>query len=305
MSEILYKVLAFVFIIALGAVLRRLSIFKADDFRLIGNIVFRVTLPCAVISFFSHIAVDMTYLWLVPLGVLCNFIPIGLGWLAGLRAGRRAQAFNMINFSGYNIGCFTLPYIQSFLGPAGVVATCLFDAGNSVMCTGATYSIASAIAGDKGQTTVRLFLRRLFSSFPMDVYIVMVLFAALGIQLPKAFLTITDTIGAANPFLAMFMIGIGFELHLDRESAARIALVIVCRYCMAAVLAYAFWNFAPFDAEIRKVLAVISFAPVSAVCTIFTSLCFNDARLVALSCTINSLSIVISLTAMTVLMIWL
>ena len=30
----------------------------------------------------------------------------------------------MINFSGYNIGCFTLPFIQSFIGPAGVVATC-------------------------------------------------------------------------------------------------------------------------------------------------------------------------------------
>lgn len=67
------------------------------------------------------------------------------------------QAFNIINFSGYNIGCFTLPFIQSFIGPAGVVATCLFDAGNSVMCTGATYSIAKAAAGGKEGTTVRGF----------------------------------------------------------------------------------------------------------------------------------------------------
>lgn len=137
----------------------------------------------------------------------------------------------------------------------------------------------------------------------MDIYIGMVVLAALGLMVPKAVLSITDVVGAANPFLAMLMIGVGVELHLDRNSVLRVAGVLLCRYSMAAVLAWVFWNFAPFEAEVRKVLAVIAFAPVSAVCTIFTGMCFNDARLVALSRTINSLSIVISIVCMTALIL--
>lgn len=57
MAEILLKVSAFVFII-LGAVLRRIGFFKESDFRLIAQIVFKVMLPCAVISFFPKITVD-------------------------------------------------------------------------------------------------------------------------------------------------------------------------------------------------------------------------------------------------------
>ena len=58
MAEILLKVSAFVFIIILGAVLRRIGFFKESDFRLIAQIVFKVMLPCAVISFFSKITVE-------------------------------------------------------------------------------------------------------------------------------------------------------------------------------------------------------------------------------------------------------
>ena len=109
--------------------------------------------------------------------------------------------------------------------------------------------------------------------------------------------------GAANPFLAMLMIGVGFELQLERKTLLTIGRVLVSRYIIAAVLAYVLYTFAPFDAEVRKVLAVIAFAPLSAVCAIFTAQCFDDPARVALSCTINSLSIVCSIVFMTALML--
>ena len=73
----------------------------------------------------------------------------------------------------------------------------------------------------------------------------------------------------------------------------------------AAALAFLFYNYLPFDQEVRKVLAILAFAPLSAVCTIYTALCLNDPGRVALSCTLNSLSIVCSVTFMTVLVVWL
>ena len=68
---------------------------------------------------------------------------------------------------------------------------------------------------------------------------------------------------------------------------------------------FLFYNYLPFDQEVRKVLTILAFAPLSAVCTIYTALCLNDPGRVALSCTLNSLSIVCSVTFMTVLVVWL
>ena len=173
------------------------------------------------------------------------------------------------------------------------------------MCTGATYSIAAAVAGKNEGGGARIFFMRMFSSVPMDVYVAMTILAFLGWKLPPQVLGFTDMVGAANPFLAMLMIGIGFELKLAPGSGLHIAKTLFCRYLIAAALAFLFYNYLPFDQEVRKVLAILAFAPLSAVCTIYTALCLNDPGRVALSCTLNSLSIVCSVTFMTVLVVWL
>ncbi len=296
------KVAALVLIIILSYILKRYRFFRTEDFKVISNIVLKITLPCAVISNFNRIDVDASLFSLVLIGVFCNLLTIGFGYLAGLHKSRETRAFNMINYSGYNIGCFTMPYIQSFLGPSGVVATCLFDAGNSLLCTGATYSMAAAVARTGEKSTIGLFFRRMFSSIPMDIYILMVLLAWMRIKLPYSVTAFTDLVGAANPFLAMVMIGIGFELHTDRKSLLRIGTILFNRYLVASLLAWIFYHYTPFDAEIRKLLALIAFAPISAVCAIFTAKCKGD---VSLSCTVNSLTIVLSVLFMTALMVWL
>lgn len=302
METILTKVAAFVLVIFLSYLLKRIGFFKLEDFKLISNIVLKITLPCAVISNFSRIEVSIALFGLILVGVLCNLLTIGIGYLAALNKGRDEQAFNMINYSGYNIGCFAMPYIQSFLGPSGVVATCLFDAGNSLLCTGATYSMAAVVAHTGERSTISLFFRRMFSSVPMNTYIIMVLLVWMGIKVPSFVTVFTDMVGAANPFLAMVMIGIGFELHSDRRKLLRIGGILLNRYLVAAFLAWLFYHYAPFDAEIRKILALVAFAPVSAVCAIFTAKCKGD---VELSCTVNSLTIVLSIIFMTMLMIYL
>lgn len=299
METILIKAFSFVLIIFGAALLRKAGFFKAGDFSLLSDIVLKITLPCAVISNFSRTSVELSLFYLVPLGVLCNLVTIGLGYLSSPHD-RQRRAFNMINLSGYNIGCFTMPYIQSFLGPSGAIATCLFDAGNSLMCTGATYPMAAAVAGVGEKSGVRVFLRRMFSSVPMDTYIIMVVLSLLDVRLPHIVTSFTDIVGSANSFLAMAMIGIGFEVHLERSKLLHIGGILLCRYAVALVMGAAFWCLAPFSDEIRKILLVISFAPMSAVCAIFTSRCSGD---VAMSCTVNSLSIIISIVFMTLIMV--
>ena len=147
MESVLVKVVSFIAVIVVGYLLKRVGFFRAEDFRLIAGLVLKVTLPCAIISNFTRIDVDAALFVLVLLGLGCNLVTVAAGWLASKRGDSAEQAFNIINFSGYNVGCFALPFLQSFVSPMGVVAACIWDTGNSIMCTGATYSIAAAVAG--------------------------------------------------------------------------------------------------------------------------------------------------------------
>lgn len=64
-------------------------------------------------------------------------------------------------------------------------------------------------------------------------------------KLPPSIIAFTDTVRAANAFLAMMMIGIGFELHLDRKHLLRIGGVLINRYIIAVVIVWICYNYAP------------------------------------------------------------
>lgn len=58
MTAVLTKAFAFVAIIAMGYILKRVGFFHAKDFYLISNIVIKITLPAAIVSNFSKITMD-------------------------------------------------------------------------------------------------------------------------------------------------------------------------------------------------------------------------------------------------------
>ncbi|CAI3694502.1 AEC family transporter [Clostridium neonatale] len=296
MIEVLTKATVFIAIIVMGYLLKRKGFFKASDFRIISKIVLNITLPCAVISNFNNLKIDMSLLFLIFIGIICNLVTVGAGYLVALKKSDDEKAFNMINFSGYNIGCFAMPYVQNFLRPIGVVATCLFDAGNSLLCTGGTYSIASAVAKTDGKTTLSSFIKKVFSSIPLNTYIIMLIVSYFNFQIPKPIIMFTDTVGAGNGFLAMLMVGVGLELNLKRSQIGKIVQTLSIRYGISIIMAFIFFIFLPFSLEVRQVLAIIVFAPVSAVSIAFTEKCNGD---VGLASAINSSSIIFSIIVMT------
>lgn len=297
---VLAKAVAFIMIIVTGYGLKRKGFFHAKDFYLISKIVIRITLPAAIVSNFSQISMDSALLWVIPIGIGANIVMVGIGYLINARRPKSEKVFDMVNLSGYNIGNFTLPFVQSFLGPVGFAATSLFDAGNAVMCTGVTYTLASIVKGDSGKISLSAILKRLFSSIPFDAYIIMTALAILRIPLPQVILDYAETVGKANAFLALLMLGIGFEVHMNREKINRIIKIIVIRYSMALLFALAAYFLLPLPTEVRQALAIVAFGPISSVSPAFTGTLGGD---VELSSAVNSLSIVMSILLITIALV--
>lgn len=299
MLDVLLKASCFIAIIILGFTFKKIGIFKDSDFSVLSNVTLKITLPAAIINNFANKELDPSMFTLTLLAVFCGAVYIALGFLLNLRNSKEQRAFEILNYPGYNIGCFSLPFVQSFLGPIGVISCCLFDIGNGFICLGGAYSVASMVK-DGGKFSVKRIFRTLSKSIPFLCFVIMPILCLLHVPIPKAITSFTEIIGNANAFTAMLMLGIGFKLSADKSQIGRIARLLLVRFSVAAILAALFYFLLPFSAEIRKTLVLLVFSPIGSAVPAFTGEMKSD---VGLSSAINSISIICSIVFIVLLLI--
>ncbi len=297
MLELLTRASAFISVIVLGYFLRKIGVFKHEDFRVLSNIVIKITLPAAIVTSFSQNLIQTDMLVLALLGFGGGVIYMVLGFVINIRKSKEQRAFEVLNLPGYNIGAFALPFTQSFLGPIGVVATCLFDTGNAFVCLGGSYSVATMIKDGSGFSIKRL-LKALSKSVPFLCYLIMVPLNLMRIQLPKMLLEFAGIISNANAFMAMLAIGVGFKLTGDRSQFGSIVRILGVRYGVATVLALLYYFVLPFPVEVRQALVILAFSPIGSAVPPFTRELGGD---VGLSSAVNSIAIICSIIFMLVL----
>lgn len=300
MLVVLSKAIAFVLIILIGYICKRRGVFAPTDYQLISKIVLNITLPCAVISSFAHFQLDLSLLAAVALGLSGNCVMLFVALMLTRRETLAAKIFYIFSLAGYNIGCFTLPFAQAFLTPFAVVALCMFDVGNSIMCTGMTYALtASCIGyadGHKDRFSMKSIAEKLLHSAPFVVYISMLILSLVGVQFPKSVYTFTDIVGAANPFLSMLMIGMMFEIKLDKQAMGYVKELFSVRYLISLACAGAFIYFAPFKQEVNYVIALAFMAPCTIIGPIFVEKLGGNVQLASL---FNSMTIITSVILFT------
>ncbi|WP_293736402.1 AEC family transporter [uncultured Phascolarctobacterium sp.] len=300
MLVVLSKAIAFVLIILIGYICKRRGVFAPTDYQLVSKIVLNITLPCAVISSFAHFQLDLSLLAAVALGLGGNCVMLFVALMLTRLETLAAKIFYIFSLAGYNICCFTLPFAQAFLTPFAVVALCMFDVGNSIMCTGMTYALtASCIGyadGHKDRFSMKSIAEKLLHSAPFVVYISMLILSLVGVQFPKSVYTFTDIVGAANPFLSMLMIGMMFEIRLDKQAMGYVKELFSVRYLTSLACAGAFIYFAPFKQEVNYVIALAFMAPCTIIGPIFVEKLGGNVQLASL---FNSMTIITSVILFT------
>ena len=299
MQEILVKAACYIAIIILGYILRRQGFFGPEAFGVLSKIVIKITLPCAIIASSAGKAIDVSMLAITLLGFGGGVLYMIFGWLAHKNKSKDQQAFAILNIPGYNIGTFAMPFTQSFLGSMGVITTSLFDMGNAFICLGGAYGIAASVKEGKGFDLKRI-LKDLASSIPFMAHLTMVVLNLLHLSPPAPIVSFAGIVGSGNAFLAMLMIGVGFNLSGDRSQIGSIVRVLSVRYGLAAVLALIFYFVLPFGLEVRQALVILAFSPIGSAVPVFTAELKGD---VGLSSAINSIAILISIVIIVVLLI--
>ena len=300
MSDILMRACFFLLMVVLGYAMKKIGVLTKEDGVAIARVVLNITLPCAIIVSFRTFVFEWSYMIIPLISFAANWLMLGSGYLISRRGDRNAHIFYMMELPAYNIGNFTLPFVSGIIGATGVVATCLFDMGNSPMSLGLNFMITALVIGaDPGRSMLRSVLS-IFSKPSFTVYFVMLILSMFSLSLPEPVIEFASLISPANGPMAMIMIGLLLEFSSDRTKLKEVVIVNVLRLLLAAVIAFIFFSFAPFSYEVRKAIAITAFAPISSSSPAFVSELKGDVELVGFACTV---SIIISLVLMPLLVV--
>ena len=127
----------------------------------------------------------------------------------------------------------------------------------------------------------------------------MLVLTLLGVTIPAGIVSFISPMASANAFLAMFMVGMMFDLRLDREILRDVAGMVVLRLAAAVAAALGCYFLLPLPLEIRQALCITVFAPVSVASTAFAERAGGDPGEAAC---VNSLCILISIVCMVTLL---
>lgn len=133
MIDILIKAGGFILIIMLGFALKTKGVCTREHGSFLSTIIMNITLPCSLLSSINNLEITPILLVALACGFLGNVITNLSGYLIQKKESPMTRALSMINSSGYNIGTFTLPFVQSFFPSNLIGYVCLFDTGNALM----------------------------------------------------------------------------------------------------------------------------------------------------------------------------
>ena len=287
----------FLFIIVLANLLKRVGVFKETEGKVLSQITLNITLPAAIIAGFNSIRMEYSLLIFILMGIAINVVQMAFAYLLMYKENNGLKSYALLNGATYNIGNFSFPFIQTLFGAPGLVIAALFDLGNALMTTGFTYSTAASVAGGQRPNSKDL-MKKLFSSVPFVTYLVMLSLSLWDIQLPIFFSEWMQSIGKANPIIAMLMIGIMLDIHFEKGWLKHSIKMLGVRYLGAVVFSLAIYHFTDYSQMIKVTLILLFFSPISTIATAYTQKCTNNGKLSSFT---TSISVVVSIISYMVL----
>ena len=268
MGEVLVKSGTLVFLIVLGYVLKCVGLFKTEDSKLLSKIMIYVTLPGILLNAMRDFTLDVNLLSMMFINIGVCIIMSFAGWVIGAKEGPNARAMYMTCTAAYNIGSFSMPFIQ-FILPAGMTSVVMFDVGNSIMCCGGIYSVAAMVADPKRKFSLREMGSTLIHSFPFVLYVVLLSLNLLGVRYPDQLYQVADILAEGNSVVVMLMLGILFEVKLTKTARHQVFEIVAIRVVGQTILALLAYWLLPFSLVQRQTLVLLLFCPISSMSTVF------------------------------------
>ncbi|ACK43022.1 MULTISPECIES: AEC family transporter [Dictyoglomus] len=212
------SILINVLVIIIGHIAKKIKLFPEDTGTVLSRLVIYITLPATVLKVFISSALKLD-LFIVPLisfffGLLIFLI--GFLLLNNLELEDRLKWTLLIGICGYNVGLFSYPFIKSLYGDEGLLYMAMFDIGNSFIVFGLSYALSLVSEDGWSFNKTTHLLERVFSFFPLQVYIISILLSLLKVNFPEIFISLISQLSIPNSTLALFTLGYFLDFRLNK-----------------------------------------------------------------------------------------
>ena len=297
MSNVLTQTIVYVVLLFAGYGFKKAGIFKVEDTDFLKKVILYLTMPAMAVNGLKDLELQPSFLWCFLVGFGTSTILMLVGMAATRKKSPEEKVMYLFNLNTYNIGNFAIPFLTGLLSTDGFAALCLFDIGVAIYLYGIDYSLAEAVKGGKSRFSLKFLLKKIFTSPITDMYLLMILLAALHLRLPDPILKLASVMGNANAFLAMLSIGILFELNLEKKNLRDMVKFFALRYVTIVIIMIAVILFIPFSPDIRQAICVLLMAPVASIAPLLTQNAGGDG---AKAAQVNSVSILLGIAGMMV-----
>ncbi|EOT44148.1 AEC family transporter [Enterococcus columbae] len=299
MQKVFIQSFSLLLIISLGYLMKRINLLSKKDGDILSKIIVYLTLPAAIIVNLWHLAVDVHLVQLIFWGIIWSSLQIGFAYLFSRHQNILQQKFLMFCGSGFNIGNFLIPFIQS-VNPLLVPFISMFDIGNSIMLTGGTQAMVERLTSRRADFSITKLFRQLLRSLPFLCYIVMLIFRSAAFNLPDQLLVLLTPIANANIFLSMFMIGLYLDLRIPLKAMKTIGQLYALRFGVGLILVGLLY-FSPLPSQLKLILSLLAVSPIPLFGVINAVLAGVAEEEVGFA---SSLSFIVSLVLMTTVMLF-
>ena len=298
MSNVLTQTIVYVVLLFAGYGFKKAGIFKVEDTDFLKKVILYLTMPAMAVNGLKDLELQPSFLWCFLVGFGTSTILMLVGMAATRKKSPEEKVMYLFNLNTYNIGNFAIPFLTGLLSTDGFAALCLFDIGVAIYLYGIDYSLAEAVKGGKSRFSLKFLLKKIFTSPITDMYLLMILLAALHLRLPEPVLKLASVAGNANAFLAMLSIGILFEWNMDKKNRKMLVKFFSLRYLVLILLSAAVVFLVPFPHDIRQAICVLLMAPVASIAPLLTENAGGDG---AKAAQINSVSILLGIAMMMIM----
>ncbi len=291
------RVLVNLLLIAVGYLIKKLGVVSRDDGRILNRLVLYLTLPMMNLKAVTNTTLSW-HLLLLPLALLlvgvtmCLLSRYPARWL---HLSRRDTGTFAVATCGF-MGSLLYPFIEAVYGDLGIQATAICDLGNAIAIFGVGYYISFRYATNGHFRTLDA-VKKVLLFFPLHAFVVGLLLNVGGVPLRGLPADLVNALAAINSPLMLLGLGIYLELDISRDERKVVAMNMMYKYAVGALVALLVLWLLPYRGPLRAVMFLFPLMPSALSSLLYSVEQGLNPRLAAM---LISASMLISLVILTV-----
>ena len=289
MGNVNYQFLLSFLIIGLGYLSKRSGLLQERDGAVLTRIIFNFTLPGVVITTFSTIKVDASFLLLPCISLGFGLImAIAALFVFGKEKSNNRGMLSMV-LPGFNIGLFAYPLVEVLFGNQALKYIASFDMGNALIVFVICYVLANYFARATRTVNYRKILGSLIKSVPLLVYLITLGISLGNLHYPGPVIDLARILAKANAPLALFLLGLYLSFSFDKSGWGKMFKVLAIRYAAGLAVGLLLFIFLPFGWLFRFILLIGLILPIGMAVLPYAVEFVYDEKFVGTLCNISNI----------------